>query len=113
MEPQDERDLATPIICPNCGAPNTSDDARCRSCGMWLGGQGQVIDVTTGEPEPVAGPEAMAGGWQGGFQTATFDGGRVVVARGGGRTCLLVTVVAALVGCCLCWALWNGFGAIF
>ncbi len=113
MDPQDERDLATPVICPSCGASNASTDARCRSCGAWLGEQGQVIDVTTGQPEPVEGPETYPGGWQGEFQTVTAGRGRVVVARGGSRTCLIVAVVVALVGCCLCWVLWSGFGAIF
>lgn len=113
MDPQDERDLATPVICPNCGAPNASDAARCQSCGAWLGGPGQVIDVTTGEPEPVEGSDPDSGSWQGSVQTATIGHSRVTVVRGGNQTCLIVALIVALVGCCVCWVLWNGVGAIF
>lgn len=112
MDPQDERELATPVICPNCGAPNASQDVRCNSCGAWLGGQGQVIDVTTGEPEPIEEREQYSG-WQDRARTVTFDQGRVTVVRGGSRTCLMFTVLATLVGCCLCWVFWSGFGTLF
>lgn len=112
MEPADERDLSTRIYCPNCGAPNAHDAVRCHSCGTWLTSQEQVIDVTTGEPEVVlTGNESQEG--QGRFQTMTVGSSRIVVARGGSRTCLLITIVALLVGCCVCWVLWSGFGAIF
>lgn len=112
MEPADERDLSTTIYCPNCGAPNASDTVRCRNCGAWLPSQEQVIDVTSGEPEVVsARDEAQEP--QGRFQTMTVGSSRIVVARGGSRTCLLIGIVALLVGCCVCWVLWSGFGAIF
>ncbi len=113
MDDRDERDLTSTVFCPNCGAPNASQDPRCRSCGAWLGGQGQVIDVTTGEPEPVESPDAVPGGWQGRVQTMTFDRGRVVVAQGGSRTCLLVALAGLVLSCCVCWVLWNGMASIF
>ncbi|MCO5176737.1 MAG: hypothetical protein M9890_07175 [Thermomicrobiales bacterium] len=112
MEPADERDLSTPIYCTNCGAPNARDAVRCHACGSWLPSQEQIIDVTTGEPEVVSATDERQGG-QGRFQTMTVGSSRIVVARGGSRTCLLIAIVALLVGCCVCWVIWSGFGAIF
>ncbi|HAX24881.1 MAG TPA: zinc ribbon domain-containing protein [Thermomicrobiales bacterium] len=112
MDDQDERNLAGTVTCPNCGTSNTAQDVHCRSCGAWLGGPGQVIDVTSGEPEPVEESQAAHAGWQGHAQTTTFSSGRVKVVRGGNRTCLIIAAIVLLVGCCLCWLLWAGVGSI-
>jgi hypothetical protein len=109
------------VHCPNCGAPNAADATRCANCGAMLRPQTinhnddpTVIDVTNGEPRVV--PAQVEAdderAWPYTFSTRTFEHGpgRVIVARGGTRGCLLIGLVLALAFCCSCWALGQLFG---
>ena len=107
--------------CPNCGAPNAADATRCASCGAMLrpraadANDPTIIDVTSGEPRVVpAQVESVEDerAWPYTFSTRAFEHGpgRVIVARGGTRGCLLVGLVLALTFCCSCWALGQLFG---
>jgi hypothetical protein len=76
--------------------------------------EGMLIDVTSGEPEIVAVDGTPSrGSRSGGMTTVTFDRGRVVVARGGRRACLITLVLLLLVTGCTCWLLWTALGSVF
>jgi hypothetical protein len=107
--------------CPNCGAPNAADATRCVNCGAALprhadgaDAEPTIIDVTAGDPQvvPAHVEEPDEHAWPYTFSTRTFEHGpgRVIVARGGTRGCLLVGVVLLLAFCCSCWALSQLFG---
>jgi hypothetical protein len=74
-----------------------------------------IIDVTSSEPHilPTEPDEEPSPRWQGGFTSIGSSRGRVIVGRGGSRTCLLIAAAVLLVSCCVCWALWTTVGNIF
>jgi hypothetical protein len=71
-----------------------------------------MIDVSSGEPHVVTAGDRGVAGWQG-WGGERIEQGRVYVARGGRRGCLLLNVVFLLLFCCTCWVLWSSVGAIF
>jgi hypothetical protein len=95
-------------VCLNCGARNAPGARFCASCGTpFREPDPQVIDVSSGEPHVVIHEDDRGpAGWQQ-WGTARVDQGRVYVARGGRRGCLLLNVLALLVFCCACWFLWS------
>lgn len=101
------------IVCRNCGATNPADATFCASCGAALGDpEPQVIDVSSGEPHVLTNAEQDVSGWQG-WRGERIEQGRVYVARGGHRGCLLLNVLLVLLFCCTCWVLWSALGNIF
>jgi hypothetical protein len=101
-------------FCANCGARNPAGASFCNACGTPLREpEPQTIDVSTGEPQVVVpgeerGPTSRQDwqGWQG-WGNARVEQGRVYVARGGRRGCLLLNILAILLLCCACWFLWT------
>lgn len=109
------------VFCPTCGAENRPGAESCHSCGRTLSPSDQetIIEVTSGDPRIVPSherddPDADTS-WRempGGFSTVTFDRGRVIVARGGSRACLITLALFALVSCCVCWVIWSAIGGV-
>jgi hypothetical protein len=103
--------------CPRCGAPNWPDAVRCASCSAVMAQDdraAEIIDVSTGQPRVVRADVDERGRdtlqtWR---DTVRFDERRVIVTTTSGRNCLLAAVLFLLLGCCLCWALWNAGAAV-
>ena len=109
------------VVCAACGAPNRAGAAQCGNCGHPLPATSRetIIEVTSGDPRIVPGSDIddsyRRTTWRetpGGFSTATFDRGRVIVARGGSRGCLITLALFALVSCCVCWLMWSTVGGV-
>jgi hypothetical protein len=111
------------VICPNCGASNWPDAEYCASCGTALPtaasqDQETIIDVSSGEPRVVVRDEPQPTGWTSsfpGFPSGGFNEGvrgRTVTMRGG-RGCLIPLLLLALLTCCSCWLIWQGFDSVF
>lgn len=99
-------------ICRQCGTRNPDDAAYCASCGAPLHDeqdeQPTIIDVSSVGPEVV--DTEPRGRW---FGEQYIGQGRIYVAQGGNRTCVIVVVVVLLAICCVCIGWWSVADALF
>ncbi len=116
-----DRSDADRVTCPTCGTANQAGATHCQNCGRPLPAANPetIIEVTSGDPRIVRpgelddpSPRTTWREMPGGFNTATFDRGRVIVARGGSRGCLISLALFALVSCCVCWVLWSSIDGV-